>query len=58
MNRSGSPSSLLVLAALLLLGAVACARVGSTMSVTVGFDAPAPWGTVTIGTAVPMGYGW
>jgi hypothetical protein len=57
MNRTGSRSSPLLLA-LLLLGVAACAAVGTTMSVSVGFGAPAPWGAATIGTSVPMGYGW
>ncbi len=57
MNRAGSRSSLLLLA-FLLLGGAACAGVGTTMSVSVGFGAPAPWGAATIETSVPMGYGW
>ena len=48
----------LLLAGLMLLGMAACATVGGTTSVTLGFGAPAPWGSVTIGTAVPIGYGW
>jgi hypothetical protein len=47
-----------VLIALLCLGAVACAGNATDWSVTVGMGLPAPWGAVTIGTAVPMGYGW
>ena len=58
MNRSGSRGSLVVLIALLCLGAVACAGNATDWSVTVGMGLPAPWGAVTIGTAVPMGYGW
>jgi hypothetical protein len=57
MNRPGSRISVVLLVAL-LLGAAACAGVGTTMSVGVGFGAPAPWGGVTIGTSVPVGYGW
>lgn len=58
MNRTGSPGSLVVLIALLLLGALACAGNATHWSVTVGMGIPSPWGAVTIGTAVPMGYGW
>jgi hypothetical protein len=58
MNRSGSRSSMLVLIALLCLSAVACAGNATNWSVTVGMGIPAPWGAVTIATAVPMGYGW
>lgn len=49
---------LVVLIALMLLGAAACFQVGSTTSVSVGVELPSPWGAVTIGTAVPIGYGW
>lgn len=58
MNRSGSRASLVVLIALLCLSAAACARNATNWSVTVGMGIPAPWGAVTIGEAVPMGYGW
>ena len=58
MNRTGSRCSLRVLAGLMLLGAAACAGTATTTSVSVGIGLPAPWGAVTIGTAVPMGYGW
>lgn len=58
MNRSGSHCSRLWLIALLCLGAAACVGNASYWSVTVGMGIPAPWGAVTIGTAVPMGYGW
>ena len=58
MNRSGSRGSLVVLIALLCLSAMACAGHATNWSVTVGMEVPAPWGAVTIGAAVPMGYGW
>jgi hypothetical protein len=57
MNRSGARTSLLVLIALIGLGAAACGG-ARYWSVTVGTALPAPWGAVTISTAVPMGYGW
>jgi hypothetical protein len=40
----------------LLMMVLACA--GGHMSVGVGFAVPAPWGSVSIGTSVPIGYGW
>ncbi len=55
MNRTGSRCTLVMLAALLLLGAAACFQVGRSTSVSVGVELPAPWGAVTIGTAVPVG---
>ncbi len=57
MNRSGARASLLVFIALIGLGAAACGG-ARYWSVTVGTALPAPWGAVTINTAVPMGYGW
>lgn len=58
MIRTGSRCPLPVLVMLLLLGALACATAAKTTSVSVGVGLPAPWGAVTIGTAVPIGYGW
>jgi hypothetical protein len=58
MNRTGSRCTPVVLVALLLLGAAACFQVGNTTSVTVDAELPAPWGAVTIGEPVPVGYGW
>ena len=55
MNWPGSRCRLVMLAALLLLGAVACFHVGRSTSVSVGVELPAPWGAVTIETAVPVG---
>jgi hypothetical protein len=49
---------LVVLIALMLLGAAACFQVGSTTSVSVGVELPSPWGAVTIAQPVPVGYGW
>jgi hypothetical protein len=54
MNRTGSRCTLVILTAL-LLGAAACFQVGRSTSVSVGVELPAPWGAVTIGTAVPVG---
>jgi len=58
MNRTGSRCTLVMLTALLLLSAAACFQVGSTTSVSVGVELPAPWGAVTIAEAVRLGYGW
>lgn len=58
MNRTGSRCTVALLTALLLLGAAACFQVGNTTSVSVGVELPAPWGAVTIGEPVPVGYGW
>lgn len=58
MNRTGSRCTLLMLTALLLLGAAACFQVGRSTSVSVGVELPAPWDAVTIERAVPVGYGW
>jgi hypothetical protein len=49
----GRAASLLAIGLLVL--ALAC---GGHMSVGVGFAVPAPWGSVSIGTSVPIGYGW
>jgi len=58
MNRAGSRCTMVMLTALLLLGAAACFQVGSTTSVSVGVDLPAPWDGITITDPVPVGYGW
>ena len=58
MSRAGSRCSMAMLVALLLLGGAACFQVGSTTSVSVGVDLPAPWGGVTISEPVPVGFGW
>ena len=44
--------------ALLLLAVVAAACGPGYMSANVGVVVPAPWGGVTVGTSVPIGYGW
>ena len=48
----------MVMLTALLLGAAACFQVGSTTSVSVGVDLPAPWDGVTITDPLPVGYGW
>ena len=57
MNRTGSRCRLTILA-VLLLGAAACFQVGTTTSVSVGVELPAPGGAVPIEEPVPVGYGW
>ena len=46
----------LAVMALVAIAAAACAP--NYMSANVGVVVPAPWGGVTVGTAVPIGYGW
>ncbi len=58
MRRLGGRALLVSAAVILLLAAEACLGPSTTMSVGVGVAVPAPWEAVTIGTAVPIGYGW
>ena len=45
--------------AVVVLGTIAAAACAPNyMSANVGVVVPAPWGGVTVGTAVPIGYGW
>jgi len=47
----------LALALLVVAGLVAACN-PNYMSASVGVVVPAPWGGVTVGTSVPIGYGW
>lgn len=58
-RRSIPPAPWRPLARIIVLLLVAGAACGKPyMSAGVGVSVPAPWGSVTVGTTVPVGYPW